>query len=299
MPTETVIASQAPWEPQQPYIKKGWDAAGSLFSAGLPGYYPGPTVAGFDPTQSQAQEQTLSYLQGPQLAAMQGDAGSALQRSLGGYTGFSPGQTSDLLAGNVRTGAGTPYAGMESALTQGVMRNLQQNVLPGLRSQQVGYQPGGSSRGDLVNNMAISDAVTQGMTLPMAQMYSNAYSQAQNMRLPTAQMGVQQQQFGQRMYPTIANQPLSMFGAMNAIGNQRRNMTQAGIDADRSRYAYESMLPWQNLAQYQGATGGNWGGQSAATYPTQGKWPSIIGGIAGTALGSYMGGGGGFGSWFS
>ena len=297
MPTETVVASQAPWEPQQPYIRKGWDAASSLFDMGLPGFYPGPTVAGFDPVQKQAQEQTLAYLQGPELAAMQGDAGSALQRSLTGYTGFSPGQTSDLLAGNVRTGPGTPYGAMESALTQGVMRRLGEDILPGIRSQQQAYQRGGGSRGTLASNRAISDAVTQGMTLPMAQMYSNAYSQAQNMRLPAAQMGIQQQQFGQRMYPTIANQPLSMFGAMNTIGNARRNLTQAGIDADRSRYAYESMLPWQNLAQYQGATGGNWGGQSAATYPTQGKDPSIIGGIAGAAMGNW--GGGGFGSLFS
>ena len=122
--------------------------------------------------------------------------------------------------------------------------------------------------------------------MPMAQMYGQAYNQAQGMRMPAAQQMIGQQQFGQRQAPATMAQPLSMFGAVNAIGGARRNLTQAQMDADRSRYEYEAMAPYQNLAQYQGATSGSWGGQGSASYPKQSKWPSIIGGIVG--LGSKL-----------
>ena len=174
---------------------------------------------------------------------------------------------------------------MTDALTQGVQQNLSQNILPGIRSGMMrSGQAGGGSRGDLVQNRAISDAVTQGLTQPLAQMYSGAYNQAQGMRMPAAQQMIGQQQFGQRQAGQTMAQPLQMYGAMNAVGWARRNMTQAMIDADRGRYEYESMSPYQNLGQYQGATSGSWGGQGSATYPKQSKWPSIIGGIAGIGL---------------
>tara|TARA_Y100000296_G_C5038670_1_gene188640 strand:- start:195 stop:641 length:447 start_codon:yes stop_codon:yes gene_type:complete len=143
---------------------------------------------------------------------------------------------------------------------------------------------GGGTRGDLVQNRAISDAVTQGLSMPLAQMYGQAYNQAQGMRLPAAQQMIGQQQFGQRQAGQTMAQPLQMYGAMNAVGGARRNMTQALIDADRGRYEYESMSPYQNLDRYQGATSGSWGGQGSASYPKQSKWPSIIGGILGVGM---------------
>jgi uncharacterized protein YukE len=60
------------------------------------------------------------------------------------------------------------------------------------------------------------------------------------------------------------------------------------IDADRGRYEYESMSPYQNLDRYQGATSGSWGGQGSASYPKQSKWPSIIGGIAGLGMKAFF-----------
>ena len=287
MGQQTATSQQGPWKPQQDHIKYGWGAAKNLFDVGMPGYYPGSTVSGFDPTQTRAQQDSLSYLGGPGLQGMMSGAQDALGRSLGGYTGFSPQQQSDLLAGNVNTGAGSPFGQMTDALTQGVQQNLSQNILPGIRSGMMrSGQAGGGSRGDLVQNRAISDAVTQGLTQPLAQMYSGAYNQAQGMRMPAAQQMIGQQQFGQRQAGQTMSQPLQMFGAMNAVGGARRNMTQALIDADRARYEYESMSPYQNLDRYQGATSGSWGGQGSASYPKQSKWPSIIGGIAG--LGSKL-----------
>ena len=285
MSQQTATSQQGPWLPQQDHIKYGWGAAKNLFDIGMPGYYPGSTVAGFDPSQTQAQQQSLQYLGGPGVQGMMSGSQDALNRSLGGYTGFNQQQQSDLLAGNVNTGAGSPFGQMTEALTQGVQKNLGENILPGIRSGMMrSGQMGGGTRGDLVQNRAISDAVTQGLTMPLAQMYGQAYNQAQGMRMPAAQQMIGQQQFGQRQAGQTMAQPLQMFGAMNAVGGARRNMSQALIDADRARYEYESMSPYQNLDRYQGATSGSWGGQGSASYPKQSKWPSIIGGIMGIGM---------------
>jgi len=133
------------------------------------------------------------------------------QDKYAGLTPFEKSQYENLMSGKVDTGTGSPYAAMEQALSQGVTSNLQQNILPGLRQQQIQYQPGGSSRGQLEQNAAITEAVQSGLTQPLAEMYGGAYQQAQQMRLPAAQMGIGQQQFG--MGQGLAGGQLSLQGA--------------------------------------------------------------------------------------
>ena len=160
-----------------------------------------------------------------------------------------------------------PYGAMENALTQGVIGNLQQNILPGLRQQQVQYQPGGSSRAGLEQNKAIAKAVKSGLTKPLADMYSNAYQTAQGQRLPAANQIIGQQQYGQQMYPSIMSAPLNMYGAMGDVGAQRRAMTQATMDSDMARYQYEATAPQQQLANYMKMVTGNYGGTTTQTSP--------------------------------
>jgi len=256
-------AESGPWAPQVPYILGGFDRAKQLYEQGPPDYYPGETLAGFDPAQTFAQEAVINYATGPRAAGMQAGAEGALMQGLAGQTPFSSGQMADLLAGNVRTGAGTPYQAMAEALTGDVIGNLQTEVLPGIRQQQVMYQPGGSSRAALQQNQAVADAVQAGLTTPLAQMYSDAYSTAQGMRLPAAQMGLDQQIRSMAMYPSIMSAPLSMYGAIGDVGAERRAMTQAGIDADMARYAYEANAPLAALQNYMSAITGNYGGTSS------------------------------------
>ena len=188
-------------------------------------------------------------------------------RSLAGHTGFNPYQTYDLLAGNVRQGPGTPYRAMENALTQGVIGNLQKNILPGVRQQQVQYQPGGSSRAGLMQDRAVTDAVQSGLTKPLADMYTSAYNTAQGMRLPAANQIIGQQQFGQQQYPTTMNAPLNLFGAMGDVGAQRRAMTAAAMKADQDRYNYQAMAPQNALMNYMKMVTGNYGGTTTQTTP--------------------------------
>ena len=260
-------STTAPWEPQQPYILGGFQAAKNLYDMGLPEYYPDETLAGFDPVQQQAQQAILGYSMGPRVAGMQAGAEGALMRSLGGYTGFTPQQTADLLAGNVRTGAGTPYQAMADALSGDVVSRLQGSILPGIRQQQVMYQPGGSSRAALQQNKAVADAVKSGLTTPLAQMYQSAYDRAQQMRLPASQQMIQQQQFGQQQYPTTMTAPYAPLQAMNQVGEQRRAMSQEAINRDMARYFYEAGAPQQALQNYMSMITGNYGSSSTAMNP--------------------------------
>jgi len=278
--TTVQTATSEPWAEQKPYLMKGMAGAEELLKGGLPQYYQGQTLAGFDPAQTAAQQATLGYAMGPRTAGMQMGAEGALQRSLGGYTGFNPNQQANLLAGNVDLGPRSPFASTANALQQQVMGQLKGNILPGLRQQTMTYQPGGGSRGNLVQNKAIANAVQQGLTKPMADMYAGAYQTAQGMRLPAAQQMIGQQQFGQQQYPTIMGAPLRMYDAMGRVGAQRRGMSQSIIDRDMGRYNYETMAPYNALNQYMNTIAGNYGGTTTQTTPKQGGGlGSILGAV--------------------
>ena len=335
--TQVSTSTTEPWKEQIPYLTAGFKAAKDLYNKGVPEYYPGETLAGFDPAQTAAHKATLGYAMGPRPAAQQAGAerqlldtyglaknlgrmgGSAARRGLqlqgplsqGQYsrlTPYSHRQYNDLLAGNVRTGAGTPYGAMENALTQGVIGNLQKNVLPGIRQQQVMYQPGGSSMGANQQNKAVTEATASGLTKPLAQMYSDAYQTAQGMRMPAAQMGLGAQQFGMNYglqgqqlaqgagqlglgavdrYAGVMNAPLSMYNAMGKVGADRRAMTQSAIDRDMARYEYQANAPQTALRNYLAMVTGDYGSTGTQTSPGPSGLSQIgqIAGIASTLFG--------------
>ena len=129
-----------------------------------------------------------------------GNAATQYGLSQGQYAGMTPfqgQQLSDMLAGKVDwsdTGLG-PVVG---AMGRDVMGEIQGNILPGIRSQQVQYQPGGSSRGDIVTSNAVN-AAQQRMIDNASRMYADAYSQAQGRRLPAGQMALSAQQAAQQL----------------------------------------------------------------------------------------------------
>jgi len=273
-----------PWAAQEPFLTRGFGAAAGLYEGGPPAYYGGPTLAGFAPAEQQAQAEALQYLQGPQWRGLQTGAEQAVLGQLGGQTPFTGGQMTDLLAGNVRLGEGTPYSAMEEALQQGVTSNLQRNILPNIRQGLVQYQPGGSSVGNLLQQQAITDAVTKGMTMPLAQMYGGAYGAAQGMRMPAAGMQMAQQQAGIAGYPTIMGAPLASYQAMGNIGQQQRAMDQEAINRNIAKYQYEATAPQTALQNYMSMISGDYG--SAVTQPAPsgisqlGSIASVIGALA-------------------
>ncbi len=230
-------SSTSPWEPQQPYILAGFEAAKNLYNMGTPQYYPGATLAGFEPAQQAAQQGILGYSMGPRVAGMQAAAENALVKGLSGQ--IDP----------------RAYSPMVNALQSNVLSGLQKNILPGLRSQAIQYG-GPTSRDALESNRAISEAVTSGLTKPLANMYTNAYNLAQQRQ---AQMA--------SLYPTIMNAPYAPLEAISQVGAQRRAMSQEAINRDMARYQYEGSAPQQALANYMSMITGNYGSQSSSMNP--------------------------------
>ena len=264
-----------PWEEQKPYLETGFKEAGKLYGQGVPDYYPGATLAGFDPSQTAAQQSILGYAMGKRPAALQEAAQQVTLGQMQGATPFTGGQMSDLLAGNVNYGEGTPFGAMADVYGQQYQSQLSK-ALPAIRQQMVEYQPGGGSRGDIVQGMAES-AASKNLAQNLAQMYSGAYEQAQGQRFPAAQMRLAQQQAGQSAYPSIMGAPLEMYGAVADVGAQRRAMSQEAMNQAQQKYAYDVGKDQTALSQYMANISGDYGGTTTATPSGLSQLGQIIG----------------------
>tara|TARA_R100001244_G_scaffold129902_1_gene101654 strand:- start:566 stop:1423 length:858 start_codon:yes stop_codon:yes gene_type:complete len=279
------ITTTAPWDEQQDFLKTGFQRAEDLYGRGMPKYYTGETLAGFDPEQRRAQASVLNYARGPRVGAMQGGAERALLSKLSGQTPFTNQQTSDLLAGTVNTGEGTPYGDLANVYRQQAEDQMSQglsNVRQGLvGSANMPVQPGGGSRGDLAQERILGQG-QKAIAQNLAQMYGGAYQQAQGQRFPMAQMGIGQQTAGMGAYPTIMGAPMGMYGAMADVGAQRRSMAQETINRDMQKYQYEAGAPQSALQNYLASVTGDYG--SVVTAPGKDYTGNILGMLAG-ALG--------------
>jgi hypothetical protein len=305
----TGITEKGPWEAQAAPLKKGFARAESLYKAGPAPYFPGKTVAGFDPAQQAAQAGIMGYALGDRPAAQQALAERQMGRTYDwaaemptvaaqGLSAIGP-TAQSMMQGRVDTGAGTPYGDMATAYKDQVIGQLTDptsGVLSGIRAGLVGTQPGGSSRGDMLQQNAIVDAVTQGMSMPMAQMYGQAYGQAQGQRLPAAQ--AIQQGYGQlgsaygqaaqtglagmQQYPGIMAAPLSMYGAMGDVGAQRRGLAQESINQAMQKYQYGAQAPQVALQNYMAGISGEYGGvqrQTPSALQSMGQIGSFMAGL--------------------
>jgi hypothetical protein len=306
-------STEEPWDIQIPYLEKGFKQAETLLDKGAPKYYSGPTVAGFDPSQQAAQAATLGYAMGPRATGMQRESENQLfgmydiakqtpEYAMGrgnvaqGYAddalnAVAP-TTADMMSGQVNMGEGSPYAGMMDALGTQTMNQLTGKILPGIRQNIVQYQPGGGSRGDIVQSNAIASA-NQQMLNKAAEMYGGAYSQAQSQRLPAAQQAlgaygqasdaaIRAGQLGLggfnqagnlssqafNAYPSLMNAPMSMYGAVGDVGDKRQAMSQAAIDQDIQRTNYQQMSPQNQLADYMSMISGDYGGSKTVPGPS-------------------------------
>ena len=301
----TGITSEGPWEAQKAPLKRGMARAESLYQAGPAPYFPGKTIADFDPAQQAAQAATLGYAQGPRPAAQQAMAEQQLGRTYDwaarmpemaqqGLRAVGP-DLQGMMGGEVDYETG-PFDRMADAYRQQVESQLTGTggALANIRSGLVNYgQAGGSSRGDLLQQEAIVDAVNKGLAIPLAQQYGQAYQQGQAGRLPAAQaiqqgyggigsaysQAAQTGLAGMQQYPGIMAAPLSMYGAMGDVGAQRRAMQQESINQAMQKYQYGAQAPQIALQNFMAGISGEYGGTRAQT-------PSALQSLG--QLGSFM-----------
>jgi len=305
----TGITKEGPWEAQAAPLKRGMARAESLYKAGPAPYFPGKTLADFDPAQQQAQAATLGYAMGKRPAAQQALAERQMGRTYDwaaemptvaaqGLAATGP-TLQNMMGGDVDYNTG-PFAKMADAYRQQVESQLTGTggSLANIRSGLVNYgQAGGSTRGDILQQEAIVDAVNKGLAMPLSQQYGQAYQQGQAGRLPAAQ--AIQQGYGQlggaygqaaqtglagmQQYPGIMAAPLSMYGAMGDVGAQRRAMAQESINQAMTKYDYGANAGQQALQNYMAGISGEYGGvqkNTPSALSSMGQLGSIISGLS-------------------
>ena len=273
---------------------RAWDASGRMIAPGL---------MGFDPSQQDAmsrayefgmggratnlmQDSEASYLQDilPYTAgAMNVGAGSIGLYGSGpqGYANtlpFEGDQYSQMLRGDVDYDSG--HFGMMADAYRGQFEDQVAEGLANVRQGTISYQPGGGSRGDIFA-ANVASAGQKALAQNLAGLYGGAYQQAQAGRMPAAQMGLGQQQFGMGyglqglqgaqsalgLYPGMLSAPFGVYGQAAQLGGEQRAMQQAALDRDIARYEYESALPQQALQSYLAGIHGDYGGMTTARGP--------------------------------
>jgi hypothetical protein len=309
-------------------LEAGFKKAQELHDKGMPKYYPGQTLAGWSDPNKVAHRGIMATARGDAVKKLGRDARSQLARTYGmsqdmqkragsidaygqdltdygadataydlsqkdyaGMTPFQEAQLSDMLAGKVNMGQLKPVV---AAMGRDIMGELSApgGMLSQIRGQQVGYQPGGSSRGDMVTAMA-GQGAAQKLADQASRMYADAFSRAQERRLPAGQMALQAQQAAQQMglsgaqtrlgagdmlssagqlglsgvdrMPATMNAMYDRFGRMQGVGDRLRNMNQEQINQAMAKYNYNQMAPYQGLQNYMSMISGQYGGQSTAT----------------------------------
>ena len=174
-----------------------------------------------------------------------------------------------MLRGDVDYEAG-PFGEMADVYRQQAEDQMQQ-ALSNVRGQQVLYQPGGGSRGDIFAAQAAATG-QKALAQNLAGLYGGAYGAAQE-RVP---------QFA-NMYPSIMGAPMAMYGAVGGVGEQQRGMQQEALNRQMAKYQYESTAPQAALQNYMSMVSGDYGGATRQTTPgpgimgTLGSLASIIG----------------------
>jgi len=222
------------------------------------------------------------------------------QRDYANITPFQQAQLSDMLAGKVNVGQLNPVL---AARKRDIMSQLEgpRGMLAQIRQKQLGYQPGGGSRGDIVTGMAAKEA-TQRLIDESKGMYADAYSRAQERRLPAGQMALQAQlaaqqlgmqgadtrlgagRLGQQAYGTalgartaagqqglsaidrssgVMMTPMDVAKRVGTQGAQKRAWEQEQMNQAMAKYNYNANKEQQALQNYMSMISGQYGGSGA------------------------------------
>ena len=307
-----------PWSQVKPYLESGFGRVEDLYSTGklTPDYYPDPTLAAFAPAQQAAQTATIDYLTGDRAKQLMAGAEATALGGMGyglgamGYGGqmaqplstqgysqltpFSEEQYDQMLSGEVDE---TQFGNIADVYRREAQQQLEENLLPGIRQSITQYQPGGGSRGDIVQGLAI-DRANQRVSDNIAKAMFGAQTEATKRQLAAGQMGLQAQQYGMGyglqgadatrgilgQYPSIMGAPIDAYAKLGGVGAQQRAMEQAEIDRDMARYQYQANLPRIGLQNYMAGLSGEYGGQTTTTGPGMNPLGAVIGALAGGAI---------------
>jgi hypothetical protein len=115
-------------------------------------------------------------------------------------------------------------------------------------------QPGGGSEGNQIQAQALAEN-QRNVNSQLAQMYGGAYKQAQDQRMPMAQLMAQQQQQALGGYGGMMGTPMGAMSALSQGGAARRGMAGEGLAAQQAAYAQQVAQPQQAMKGYADTLG--------------------------------------------
>ncbi len=235
--TTRSLSASGPPEFQFPYISKGLEEANRLYSSPGPQIYPFSTVAPFTAPEQQGQQ-----------SAMTAAGGALPQLAQGTMNAFNFGTTTALDPNS------NPYfKSAVNAAIEPVFQQLTQQVLPNVRNSFVGAGGYGGTRQSLAEALAV-DAATKSALNTTAQMGNQAYGQGLQTMLGTLGMA-----------PTVGQAQLAPAATMSAVGGQQRELENARLMEEASKYMYNQNLPYNKLMEFMNIVARPYGGQAAST----------------------------------
>lgn len=255
-----------PWSGQQPYLTDIFNNASNLYhdQSTWPGYYPGTTVAPFNPMELSSIQQQANVAYGP--ASNMVAQGANAQNFLLGPSLYP--QSNPALQQHA-FGAAMPD-----------IWGLTTKALPNVRSGAVQAGQYGGSRQGLAEANAIRDTMRT-IGDESANIYNNAYN-----------TGLQGMVQAQARTPDVLASMFIPSQMMANAGSAMRGMDQSFYDQYYNRWNYNEWLPYDMLGTFQNLVAGNYGGTSQSS-GGQGTNPlQILGtigqlGLLGKALGLF------------
>ena len=235
-------------------------AAEAWFNSPIPDYFPGQTVAGFNPSQERGWD--LSRRGAEDTAAM----GRNVAQNYLNYANQGP--------------QWNPYLDqVANAYTGAMNRQFSERMLPALRGSQVASNAAGSSAAGIQTAQGAED-LNQIMSDQLANLYARGFDTTQQNYLQTLGMGPQQTAGASMAWaaPGITEQQ---------IGGNQQALQQARLAGEQQRWNYYRDSAQNRLGGYAGLLGMSPGANATSqTSQTSGSMnpPTNWGGIASGAL---------------
>jgi len=253
---QTVQTDSSPWEPQQDYLKKGFELAQSDVLEKPNVYYPNSTVVPF----SQQSEQGLQMQEDRALA------GSPVTQSAQGMVG-------DTLSGDYLSNQNPYFQQAVDAATRPMIDSWQQDILPGIQSGVSAKGRYGSGAQENMQRRA-GESIARQVGDVSGSMASKMYGDERTKQLQAATLA-----------PALANQDYTDINALKNVGQEREGMAGAELQDQISRYQAEQNAPKDALANYMALIKGGYGAQGTQTTPIYRNKGAEYLGAASTAAG--------------
>ncbi len=246
---------------QKPFLQQVFNEARNQFQGPQPEFFPGSTVAQFDPATTAAQQNIVQNT----VPQAQGVVNQAATTS------------TDILSGKFLDPNNDPNLRASlDAIARPVNESLTEQFLPNIRAGAAATRSIGGSRQGIAEGIASRSA-------------SNAIGDASAGFLATNRLvGLDQLTKTLALAPTTANALAIPSSILDAVGTQRQGLEQANINETIGRHNFEQTTDQRAISQFASLVSGNFGSEvTGEGFKGPTKLEGTLGGAAaGAAIGS-------------